>query len=211
MIVGTMEWPSTKLRGVFTCPNCGSAQDFRLRVSRPFLTFYFIPVIPIGGLNEYVQCTGCKQAFETSVLASTMMPGEAPQANPATVPFEYDLLAVIALSMVEDGQVTENEIRVARRLFENITQENLSRDQLGNACSEVRVSRMTLLSYLTTAAKRRDHQEKLLMVQAIFGVAGADGQISAGRLNALVECHKVLEIDQSEFQSAVASTGQWLT
>lgn len=214
ILIGTMEWASTRLKGMFVCPNCATNQAFRLRASRPFLTLYFIPVLPIGGLSEYVQCSHCRNSFETLVLSNRMLPSDAARTEPstnATATFEEDLLNIIALMMVEDGQVTEEEIRIARRLYENITQSNLSREELGRACSHVRMQRWNTLSFLATAAKRRNHDEKLLIVQAMFGVAGADGEITPGRLRSLTEAKNVLQLADSEFQRAVESTTQWLT
>lgn len=209
-----MEWASTRLKGMFLCPDCESTESFRLRASRPFLTLYFVPVLPIGGIHEYVQCTRCKNSFETIVLSNRMLPSDAVPSAAATessATFEQDLLHVIALMMIEDGQVTEDEIRVARRLYENISHHNLSREELGRACAHVRMQRWSTLSFLTTCARRRTHEEKLLLVQAMFGVAGADGDITAGRLRSLAKAKDTLELEETEFQRAVEATTQWLS
>ncbi len=216
MIIGTLDWASTRLRGQFACPTCGTNERFRLRASRPFLTIYFIPVVPIGGLQEFVQCSACKDSFETNVLASRMLPdaggasgaGAEGDAGPT---FESDLLKVISLMMIEDGHVTENEIRIARRLYENMAEQNLSREDLGRSCGQVKLLRLNVLSFLATASKRMDHQQKLLVVQAMFAIAGADGQVSPGRLRSLVQSQQVLGLEEREFQSAVEATAQWLT
>lgn len=215
LFIGTMNWASTRLKGMFLCPNCNATEQFRLRASRPFLTLYFIPVIPIGGLQEFVQCQKCKNAFEPLILSNRMMPanmvGESKSSTQKEAPtFERDLLFVIALMMVEDGHVTEEEIRVARRLYENITETNISREELGNACSMVRLQRLTTLSFLATASKRRGHEEKLLLIQAMFGIAGADGEITAGRMESLVQSKNLLELDTAEFERAINQTNQWL-
>jgi len=224
------------MRGVFRCPECNGLQNFRLRASRPFLTLYFIPVLPIGTLQEYVQCGQCKNSYEPDILATTLMPSSystSPTSSPTTFenaggkpshsPAENsrdlppngnslneDLLKVIALIMVEDGQVTESEIRIARRLYENMAEQNLSREDLGRMCAFVQQQKLTTLSFLATAKHRRTHEEKLLLSQAIFGVAGADGDISPKRLESLVKAQTVLELNQGEFQRAIAQTSHWL-
>lgn len=236
ILIGTMNWTSTRLRGFFRCPDCGSTQNFRLRASRPFLTLYFIPVLPIGGLQEYVQCTTCKNSYETDVLALTMLPSNyatissefaaktipsgpasvdnhqdrTPQ-SPRQIPLSEDLLKVIALIMVEDGHVTEKEISLARRLYENMLAEKLSREELGRMCAYVQQQRLSTLSFLATAQNRRNYEEKMLMAQAIFGVAGADGEISPKRLQSLVKAQAILGLDEVEFQRAISQTAQWLT
>ncbi len=112
--------------------------------------------------------------------------------------------------MLEDGQITEQEITVARKLYEGITRNGLSREELGRVCSQARMRRLHLPSLLLSLAQRRSHEEKLLIVQAMFGVAGADGAISPGRLQALMQAQSSLQLDEAEFQRAVTATSQWL-
>ena len=213
LLIGTMDWASTRERGTFRCPVCELEARYRLRASRPFLTLYFIPVVPIGSLQEYVQCQECRQSFEPSVVAAVRL-GQAAttvdekSSDGTVVEYRDDLLRVLALIMVEDGHVTENEIRIARRLFENICEENLSREELGQACSDVR--RMSVISFLSTVKARRSYEERLMLVQAMFGVAGADGEITAGRMRSLLQSKDVLELDEVDFQEAIATTTGWL-
>ena len=124
--------------------------------------------------------------------------------------FEEDLLKVLALMMIEDGNVTDNEISVARRLFENITETPLSREDLGKVCSQVQLHRLTTTNFLFTARMRRTHEEQLLFVQAMFGVAGADGEITPNRMQSLLDTQELLALDEREFQMAIAATEQWL-
>ncbi|MEM7474886.1 MAG: TerB family tellurite resistance protein [Planctomycetota bacterium] len=215
LLIGTMNWSSTRMSGMFQCPTCGGSQNFRLKSTRPFLTLYFIPVVPIGGLEEYVECRNCREAFEPVVLTNHLLPADTPAGvetpNQNEQAFEKDLLSIIALMMVEDGHVTENEITIARRVFENMTGQTLSREQLGASCSQVQLHRLSIESFLATATQRRSHEEKLLMLQAIFGVASADGQVSEGRMQSLIRSQRLLEIDEQEFETAIAATGQWLS
>ncbi len=227
ILVGTMNWASTRSSGLFRCPQCGSTQSFRLRAARPFLTLYFIPVLPIGALQEYVECRHCKNSFEPDILAGNMATThltskptargqdedylDSASGNRAVAPFREDLLKVIALIMVEDGHVTEDEIRTARLVYENMVHQSLSRDDLGRMCASVQQQRLTTLSFLATARDRRSLEEKLLLTQAQFAVSGANGTVTPRRLDALVKAQKMLGLDEGEFQRAISSTDQWLT
>ncbi len=216
ILIGTMNWSSTRGRGMFQCPNCESKETYRHKSSRPFLTLYFIPVLPIGGVQEFVQCGRCKNAFDPAVLTNRITPstanGQPPSLSEALPDsFPRDLLTLMALIMIEDGQVTEREIAVARTLYQNIAKSNISREELGRTCSQVRLKRVHLPSFLNSVVERRSHDEKLLLVQAMFGIAGADGSISTGRMAALMQSQSTLRIDESEFQRAIADTSQWLS
>ena len=195
ILIGTMNWSSTRSRGMFHCPNCETKEVYRQKASRPFLTLYFIPILPIGGVNEFVQCANCKSSFDPSILVTrlTHQPANEEKSTLAEDEFSKDLLQVIALIILEDGQVSEQEIAVARKLYEGITRKGISREQLGRTCSQARLRRLHLPSLLLSIAQRRSHEEKLLIVQAMFGVAGAEGAISPGRLQALTQSQVTLQ------------------
>ena len=63
ILIGTMNIKRTRERGEFYCPTCTAQQSYRRRSSRPFLTLYFIPVVPIGGLEWFVQCDHCRGRY----------------------------------------------------------------------------------------------------------------------------------------------------
>ncbi len=70
-IAGTFDWASTLEQGEFLCPKCGTTKTYQRKVARTFMTLYFVPLIPISGLHEFVICRGCRQRFDTSILAGT--------------------------------------------------------------------------------------------------------------------------------------------
>ncbi len=211
IVIGTMNWSNTKEKGVFHCPECELRQKYRLKSTRPFLTLYFIPVLPLGGLQEFVICEQCKTSFDPQVLTMTESSrGTEPITDASVVTFETDLLRSIALIMVDDGHVSEAEIRIARRVFENMTQMNLSREVLGRACSEVQSMRLSTSAYLAVCQSRLEHNKKLLIVQAMFAVAAAEGSISPHRLKSLARAKTLLNLPESEFEMAVNEATQWV-
>jgi tellurite resistance protein len=214
ILIGTLNWSNTRSRGFFHCPTCASREAFRLKATRPFLTLYFIPVLPIGGLEESVQCTRCKNVYDPVILTTRMDTTNtttSDQSGKAKVAFEQDLLTVIALMMMEDGRVTEQEISVALQVYSSITRLDLSREALAKACAQSRMTRAKTMYFLNECRLRREHEEKLLLVQAMFAVAGAEGEISPGRLQSLAGAQEALELDPSEFQRAVSATQERLS
>lgn len=195
IVIGTMDWPKTLETGQFFCPACESVQAFRRRVSRPFLTVYFIPIIPIGGLQEYVECQQCKTAFEPAIVGDS-----TPSSDRS---FAKDVICVSALTMLEDQQVTEAEISRALSTIRTIGQAEITRDELGEVCSSLRSQQMRLGGYLWTAKQRWTPDERLQMVRVIFLVASADGQLSAARMKAILLAQKALELTEEEVKMCV--------
>lgn len=62
---------TTKVRkvgaGAFACPHEQATRRYvHLRQAR-WLTLFFIPVIPLGGRREWVECEGCGRAYDPGV------------------------------------------------------------------------------------------------------------------------------------------------
>ncbi len=200
IVIGTMDWPKTLETGQFYCPHCEKVQAFRRRVSRPFLTVYFIPVVPIGGLQEYVECRNCSNSFESSIVGDV-----TPESERS---FETDLLKVAALTMLEDQTVTEAEIARAIVAVGLIGHVRISREDLGQTCSIMRSRQMRLGGLLWTARQRWTREECLRMLQVIFLVASAEGELSAARLKALMHAASTLGISNEELESCVMEAEQ---
>jgi hypothetical protein len=54
--------------GLFHCPNCGGDHQYRRRSGRRFFTLFFIPVIPLNKVGEFVECSVCHSRYNLAVL-----------------------------------------------------------------------------------------------------------------------------------------------
>ncbi len=55
--------------GQFYCPNCDDVDlDYEHKTAREWFTLYWIPIFPVGGAVEYIECCDCKQRFQEAVL-----------------------------------------------------------------------------------------------------------------------------------------------
>ncbi len=166
-------------------PQVRRDQTYQRKVARTFVTLYFVPVLPISGLHEFVICRGCRQRFDVAILAASRnsVSNREPQAISAVGPFDEELLRFMALMIVEDDFVTEAEIQMAQRIYQGMIMRELPRTELERACREVLNLRINAMRYIGAAGKSMSHDQKIMAVQAMFAVAGAEGQISANALS----------------------------
>ena len=68
IIWGTKGVEGVKESGQFFCPSCIGNVPYDHKRIRRFFTLYFIPLIPLGTLQEWVECKQCGGSFETEVL-----------------------------------------------------------------------------------------------------------------------------------------------
>ncbi|MEL6149655.1 MAG: zinc ribbon domain-containing protein [Chloroflexota bacterium] len=72
IIFGARPRTTTTGKGEFYCPNCsgdeGQQRRYELKKSRNFFTLYFVPLVPLGAGEEYVECQYCGMVFKLDVL-----------------------------------------------------------------------------------------------------------------------------------------------
>ncbi|HEY4055992.1 MAG TPA: zinc-ribbon domain-containing protein [Kofleriaceae bacterium] len=68
IIFGRRNMTKTANAGQFTCPRCGPASHYEHKQVKRWFTLYFIPVIPLGVVGEYVECRACAGTFKPEVL-----------------------------------------------------------------------------------------------------------------------------------------------
>lgn len=49
------------------CPNCGQQARLQARTVRHWLTFFFIPIFPVSGKKQWVECDNCHWQFPVGI------------------------------------------------------------------------------------------------------------------------------------------------
>jgi len=68
IIFGTKGVTSTVSTGSFSCPGCSAQTHYDHKRVRRFFTLYWIPLIPLDTIGEYIECLSCHGTFKQSVL-----------------------------------------------------------------------------------------------------------------------------------------------
>ena len=55
--------------GEFHCPYCEAERHYQRKENRMYFSLYFIPLVPMGGGSEIIECTTCHRAFGVDVLS----------------------------------------------------------------------------------------------------------------------------------------------
>lgn len=77
IIFGSRAKNKTLDEGQFFCPRCQAQRAYKHQQATRYFTLYFIPLIPMGKMGEFIECQGCGAAFEMSVLQQK--PARLPQ------------------------------------------------------------------------------------------------------------------------------------
>ena len=69
IIFGTRGITYRKDGGRFFCPECDGEQPYDRKRVRRFFTLYFIPLIPLNLLAEYIECPRCGGTYREDILS----------------------------------------------------------------------------------------------------------------------------------------------
>lgn len=199
IIIGSMELKFTKRVGTFCCPQCEQERTFRLRTRREFLTVYFIPLIPLQHLGEFVECMTCRGAFDASAAEFTLEQLQAQKRRAAAERIRRALVILVAA----DEVVTDEELAVVREFTRRNGQEDVSRDQLLHEAASVRHAQMDPVVYLRHVAQQLGEEDKELLVYHAFLAATASGELSPQRQTLLAQMPDAIGIPEMRFREIV--------
>lgn len=205
IFIGTMNLTRTRDRGNFYCPTCRSSQSYRLRARRPFLTIYFIPTLPIGGAEVFVDCEGCRENWDETILELDRGHHEALQEEQ----FRDEAIRSATLVVLADGRTSENEIVVLQQIASRLFQRSVDREELGKLCSIAQQNKISAKNYVTSVSRRWNSDQRHRALQFMFLAATADGALGDPQMALLSEMREILEMTQAEYESAITLALEW--
>ena len=189
IIFGTRGVTYSKDSGDFHCPGCGPGPYKHRRVRR-FFTLYFIPVIPLDLLGEYVECQGCDGTYDLRVLDYD--PGKQIQAFEAE--YQLAIKRAMVLMMLADDVVEEEEIACVQRGYGELAGVALSRGDVEREIGRARSDATDLTTYLQGIVGRLNDRGKEQVVRAAYLVAASDGDFADEERELLEEIADALEM-----------------
>jgi len=199
ILIGTVNLTRTRDVGNFYCPTCAVSQAYRMRASRPWLTLYFIPTIPVGGFEYFVQCEHCNSNWDPSVLNMEQLSQQTAQEEE----FCDEAVRSAVLVVLADNQITEKEILTVQRIATRLLQRPVGREELGQICSSAQQNRVKAVNYVMTVSKHWNRKQRSRALQAMFLAATADGELAELQLTILAEMQELLDFTDSEYQAAI--------
>ena len=205
IFIGTMNLTRTRDVGNFLCPACGVAQGYRLRASRPWLTLYFIPTIPVGDFEFFVQCDHCKLRWDDSVL-------EMNHPNPVMAEenqFCDQAVRATMLVVLADCKISENEISALQRISQHFWSRHVGRDELGKICSNAQQNQIEAANYVLTVSRNWNQEQRSRALQGMFLAASADGPLDPSQLAILAKMQELFDFTDAEYHGAIEQALEW--
>ncbi|MEZ4236041.1 MAG: TerB family tellurite resistance protein [Myxococcota bacterium] len=193
IIFGSRGVTSSGATGTFHCPTCGSGAPYRRKSVRRFFTLYFIPVIPLDKLADYVECTTCRGTFQPAVLDFD------PTSQQAAFEAEFQraVRGVAVKMMLADGVVEDDEVLAVCALLEKVTGDAPTPDRIRADAEAMRTDGRSVADYVASVRGGLNDRGKELVVRAALAIASSDGKISDTERLLLVEIGEALELTEA--------------
>lgn len=196
IIFGTRGVTMNHEKGNFDCPGCGQAAYAHKRVRR-FFTLYFIPVIPLDLLGEYVECSSCKETYKPEVLSY--------DRSGANAEFEAEFhnatRAVMVMMMLADGIIDDDEVTTISKVYEAMTGKPLEEAAVRRQAAELQGR--DVLEVMRALAGTLNDNGKETVLRAAFMVAAADGNIADEEVQLLGEIGNTLDMSKAHLKGVL--------
>ena len=199
IIFGTRGVTYNSGKGTFFCPSCNEYRDYEQKRCRRVFTLYFIPVIPLDLLQEYVECKACKGTYKLEALQYD------PAANKEKFKAEFHkaILKVMVAMMVADGKIDESEKRLISSVYNNLAGHPLNEIDLIQEMALVQNSNLSTQELLKSMTPSLNDYGKEMVSKAVFLTASADGKIDNAENQLLMELAAALEMSTSHLKGVI--------
>ena len=185
--------------GQFFCPDCSGKQQYLHKRVRRFFTLYFIPLIPLDLLGEYIECQQCTSTYKTSILDYN--PEKAAAAEEAE--FQKAMRRVLVLMMLADGVVEESEVEAIQTILGKLEDRTISRQEIDSEVDRARKESQDIQAYCRGMAGYLNDSGREMVVKAAILVAGADGHFDEKERDALANIATALNMSRAHFSGII--------
>ena len=188
IIFGTRGITRNITEGVFHCPNCGQDRNYAQKSVRRWFTLFFIPVIPLDTLGEFIECRSCESTYNDQVLS---LPTEA-QFRATTDDAIRRLLVGMARA---DGRITQTEAEYAVALARPLLRSDYTSQGFA---VDVRtfVDEDILLAMRRFAGMTNEHGKAMVLEVATL-LSASDGEIHDAELTMIRDIADALSVPSS--------------
>ena len=188
IIFGTRGITTTPEKGTFYCPRCQDNQNYNLKRVRRFFTLYFIPIIPLDMLGEYVECPACQGTYDPEILDYD--PREENQRLEAL--YFVAVKHVMIGMLLADGVIDDNEVRTLQTIYQDMTGTQLPEDEIREEIAVVRASGNSPVELVAQLNGQLNDVGRETVIRAAYSIAAADGHVDPSEMALIGDIGKTL-------------------
>jgi tellurite resistance protein len=200
IIFGTRGVTSTKEQGQFHCPHCGPGSNYRLKSVRRFFTLYFIPLIPLDSLGQYVECAQCQGTYNDNVLAYES--GDEERRIEAM--YMVAMKQVMIAMLLADGVIDDAEVKELQDIFEQLAGVEVSEQDLREEIAVIQAEGSSALEMMAAVAPTLNDSGKEKVITAAYRIAMADGTFDDSESEFLSDISAALDVSAAHLRGIMS-------
>lgn len=185
----------TLAQGTFYCPHEGGDRSYRRQEARKWFTFFWIPVIPLGVLGEFVECTSCGRTYDQAVLS---MPTVAKMMDNLANAMRHAVVSIINADTVVDPV----EKRIALEVMEQFSDTPYLEQHLDHDLATLQGAK--LADEMSGVAGMLNEHGKERLLEACMRIAAADGSIDETEIAELTRAGVALGMSPAHIKGVIA-------
>lgn len=198
MIIYGTKPKSTQIdEGEFFCPRCHTEQDYSLFKVRTYFTLYFIPLFPVGGTNEHIQCQNCDAAFAPEVIDYDPATEQAATA--------VTLRRVSALFLYDVGRISPTTLGAVQKVVRESIGTEVAKEDLAQDAQYAQSAEADFLKYCKQELSEYTDEGKLLIILNLRRILESERELDSleqDRLRQLGKTFKLKKRDVNEILTA---------
>jgi uncharacterized tellurite resistance protein B-like protein len=188
--------------GTFHCPQCAGARQYTERRMRRFFTLYFIPIIPLDLIGEYIECNYCHGMFRQEVLQYDPRADEQKVNRQVTTFLKRALMSVL----VADGNPSPAPRQAALDGMRSVAGDaNLTLADLDAMVDAALKRTINAVGDLESIADSLDYAAREALIRACVTIAQADGTMSSAEEKQIRALAKAAQITEAHLAGIIAT------
>lgn len=191
-------WRAVKRKigtGIFFCPRCGGDREYVHKSARRFFTLFFIPIIPLNDLGEFVECSTCKNTFYPDVLKGKTA---AQIQDVSTIAIRH----VVVAMLLADGTVDPREREAALMVVSRFATNPYGAAELDADLQNLQVANLTD-NLEELGAILNEHGKENVLTSAVY-LAGSDGHIDRSELDTARDIGKAMTMSGAHIEGTIS-------
>ena len=190
-------WTVRKKRigsGTFFCPSEGGDRDYQHKEARRWFTLFFIPLIPLKELGDFVECTSCRNTYYADVLKGKTA---AQIEDVSTTAIRY----IVVSMLLADGTVHPQEREAAVTVVGRFASHPYGPADLDADLANLKVSELTD-NLEELGAVLNEHGKENVLTAAVY-LAGADGDVDRAELEVARKIGKAMTMSSAHIEGTI--------
>jgi len=203
-IAGIKGETTTAETGVFYCPQCNAKTQYHHNQVHEKATVFFIPVINLRLLGEYIECQNCDSTYEMEILDYN---SEQEQKKIEAI-YLVGIKKVMTTMMLADGKIDENEKNMMKDIYKNLADSTLSDYDIDKEIKNCKANPQELDNCLKELFSCLNESGREIIIKVAYWVSIADDEVDKKEEKLLIKMAKHFQMSSAHLKGIISEVNE---